>query len=118
MEKKFIRSDKLSGAIKLLLKDLIDRGNYFVDVHDFNAKLHEIIDELPGEAAIEWNNVDTVGLPLDYDEYIVMIANASEPTILWFDPDDGVFFEERVDLGEDVIYKVTHWAELPEVPYA
>jgi hypothetical protein len=115
MKKKFIRSDRLSGAIKLFLKDLIDRGNCFVDVNDFGAKLHKIVDELPREAAIEWNAVEKVGLPLVSDEYIVMIAYADKPTVLYFDAEDGVFFEEKDD--EDVAYKVTHWAEMPEAPY-
>jgi hypothetical protein len=115
MKKKFIRSDRLSGAIKLFLKDLIDRGNCFVDVTDFSAELHKIVDELPREAAIEWNDVEKVGLPLVSDEYIVMIAYAEKPTVLYFDAEDGVFFEEKDD--EDVAYKVTHWAEMPEAPY-
>ena len=47
-----------------------------------------------------------------------MIAHAAKPTVLCFDAEDGVFFEERIDLEDDMIYKVTHWAELPEAPNA
>ena len=116
MEKKFIDQDKLSKAVKNFLCGLIEKGKDVVEITEFNSELHKIIEKLPAEAAIEWNDVETVGLPLVSDEYIVMIAYADEPTVLSFDAEDGVFFEERIDLDEDVLYKVTHWAELPEVP--
>ena len=111
----FISKDKLSRACKRFFKGLIDKGIGYVDVTDFSAELCKIVDELPREAAIEWNAVEKVGLPLVSDEYIVMIAYADKPTVLYFDAEDGVFFEEKDD--EDVAYKVTHWAELPEAPY-
>ena len=117
-EKKVIDSDKLSRAVKDFLCGLIDKGKDFVEITAFNAELHKIIEKVPAEAAIEWNDVEKVGLPLVSDEYIVMIAHAAKPTVLCFDAEDGVFFEERIDLEDDVIYKVTHWAELPEAPNA
>ena len=116
MEKKFIDQDKLSRAVKDFLCGLIEKGKDFVEITAFNAELHKIIEAIPAETAIEWNNVKTVGLPLVSDEYIVMICGAKEPTVLSFDAEDGIFFEERIDLEDDVIYKVTHWAEMPEAP--
>ena len=117
-EKKVIDSDKLSRAVKDFLCGLIDKGKDVVEITEFNAELHKIIEKVPAEAAIEWNDVEKVGLPLVSDEYIVMIAHAAKPTVLCFDAEDGIFFEERIDLEDDVIYKVTHWAELPEGPDA
>ena len=111
----FISKDKLSRAVKDFLCGLIDKGKDFVEITAFNAELHKIIEKVPAEAAIEWNAVEKVGLPLVSDEYIVMIAYADKPTVLYFDAEDGVFFEEKDD--EDVAYKVTHWAEMPEAPY-
>lgn len=116
MEKKFIDSDKLSRAVKNFLCELIEKGKDVVEITEFNAELHKIIKAVPAETAIEWNDVDKVGLPLVSDEYLVMIAYADEPTVLSFDAEDGVFFEERIDLEGDVTYKVTHWAEMPKSP--
>lgn len=112
---KYVSADELSTVCKKFFKRLIDKGHGFVDINDFNARLHEIIDALHGVAAVEWNETEKVGLPLVSDEYIVMIAYAEKPTVLYFDAEDGVFFEEKDD--EDVAYKVTHWAEMPEAPY-
>lgn len=113
MERKFIDSEKLSRAVKEFLRGLIDNGKDFVEITEFNAELQKIIKAVPGVAAIEWNDVEKVGLPLVSDEYIVMICGAKEPTVLSYDAEDKVFFEERIDLDEDVTYRVTHWAELP-----
>ncbi len=112
----YISREKLEKAIKKYFKSLVSKGKHVVDIYDLNAELHKIIDALPQETAIEWNSVEKVGLPLVSDEYLVMIAHADKPTVLCFDAEDGVFFEERIDLDEDVTYKVTHWAELPGGP--
>lgn len=116
MEKKIIDSQKLDRAVKGFLCGLIDKGKDVVEITEFNAELHKIIRAVPAETAIEWNSVDKVGLPLVSDEYLVMIAYADKPTVLSFDAEDGVFFEERIDLEGDVTYKVTHWAEMPMPP--
>lgn len=116
MEQKFIDSEKLSRAVKEFLCGLIDKGKDFVEITKFNAELQKIIKAVPGVAAIEWNDVGKVGLPLVSDEYIVMIAYAEKPTVLSYDAEDKVFFEERIDIEGDVTYKVTHWAEMPEGP--
>lgn len=116
MEKKFVNSKEMSRVIKDYFKALISKGYSVVDINDLNVDLHKMMDMLPGADAIEWNDVEKVGLPLVSDEYIVMIAHAAKPTVLCFDAEDGVFFEERIDLEDDVIYKVTHWAEMPTSP--
>lgn len=116
MEKKFIDSDKLSRAVKDFLCGLIEKGKDVVEITEFNAELHKIIEAVPAETAIEWNDADKVGLPVVSDEYIVIIAHAAKPTVLSYDAEDQVFFEERIDLEGDVTYKVTHWAEMPESP--
>lgn len=112
----YISIEKLEKACKAFFYKLIDNGKDLVEITEFNAELHKIIEELPKSCAIEWNSVEEDGLPLVSDEYLVMIAYTDKPTVLYFDAKDGVFFEERTDLDEDVIYKVTHWAELPGKP--
>ena len=112
----YISREKLEKACKAFFYKLIEQGKDFVEVTEFNAELHKIIDSVPSEAAIEWNSVEQVGLPLVSDEYLVMIGYADKPTVLCCDAEDGVFFEERIDLEGDVTYKVTHWAELPGAP--
>lgn len=116
MEQKFIDSEKLSRAVKNFLYELICQGKDVVEITEFNVEFHKILKAIPSEIAIEWNDVDKVGLPVVSDEYIVMIAHADKPTVLSYDAEDQVFFEERIDLDEDVTYKVTHWAELPLGP--
>lgn len=116
MENKIINAKKLSGAMKDYFKALISKGKNVVDVNEINVDIHKMLAMLPSETAIEWNSVDKVGLPLVSDEYLVMLAYADKPTVLSFDAEDGVFFEERIDLEGDVTYKVTHWAEMPMPP--
>ena len=116
MENKIINAKKLSGTMKDYFKTLISKGRSVVDIHDVNADLNKMMDMLPGAVAIEWCDVDKVGLPLVSDEYLVMICGAKKPTVLCYDAEDKVFFEERIDLDEDVTYKVTHWAEMPMGP--
>ena len=115
-EIRLIDREKLEKACKAFFYKLIEKGKGVVEITEFNAELHKIIKGLPQETAIEWNSVEAVGLPLVSDEYLVMIAYADKPTVLCFDVEDGVFFEERIDLEGDVTYKVTHWAELPSAP--
>ena len=116
MEQRYVDSENLSHAIKKFLCGLIEQGKDVVEITEFNAELQKIIKAVPGVAAIEWNDVEKVGLPLVSDEYIVMICGAKEPTVLSYDAEDKVFFEERIDLDADVTYKVTHWAEMPGGP--
>ena len=111
----YISREKLEKACKTFFYKLIEQGKGFVDVNEFNAELHKIINALPQEAAIEWIDAEWE-LPVVSDEYIVMIAGAKEATVLSYDAEDQVFFEERIDLDEDVTYKVTHWAEMPGGP--
>jgi hypothetical protein len=112
-ENKYIEVAKLKKSVKKFFKKLVANGQHLVDVIDFNAELQKVIDAAPSADAVEWNVVDEIGLPLVSDEYLVMIAGATKPTVLCFDEEDGVFFEERMD---DVTYKVTHWAEMPGGP--
>ncbi len=112
-EKKYINSDKLSKAVKKFFKKLIDKGICLVDINDFNVELHKIIDKMPAAAAIEWCDIK-YELPLVSDEYIVMIEGADKPTVLNYDADECVWYEEKD--GEEIFYRVTHWAELPEAP--
>ncbi len=114
MEKVVIDREVLSREIKKFLCDLINKGNNVVEITEFNAELQRILRRIPGEAAIEWNDVAKVGLPVVSGEYIVMIAYAEKPTVLCYDDEDQVFFEEYID--SENTYKVTHWAELPGGP--
>lgn len=116
MQNRLISENELSRAIKNFFIGLIEQGKNVVEITECNAEIHKLIVAMPGHEAIEWNDVEKVGLPLVSDEYIVQICGAARPTFLMFDADDKVFFEERIDLDEDVTYRVTHWAELPGGP--
>ena len=117
-EKRLIDSRELSRVLKDYFKALISAGKDLVDIHDLNADIHKIMDMMPSEEGIVWNDVEKVGLPLVSDEYLVMIFGAEKPTVLCYDAEEQVFFEERIDLDEDVTYKVTYWAEMPGSPAA
>ena len=114
-EKRLIDSRELSRILKDYFKALISAGKGLVDIHDLNADIHKIMDMMPSEEGIEWYDAEK-GLPVVSDEYLVMIANAEKPTVLCYDAEEQVFYEERIDLDEDVTYKVTHWAEMPGEP--
>ena len=116
MQNRLISENELSRAIKNFFIGLIEQENDVVEITECNAEIQKLIKAMPGHEAIEWNDVEKVGLPLVSDEYIVMICGAASPTCLLFDCEEGVFFEERIDLDEDVTYRVTHWAELPGGP--
>lgn len=114
MANKYINAEKLSIIIKKLFKKLIDQGIYLVDINEFNKELHRILDKMPAAAAVEWcdGNVES---PLVSDEYIVKIMYADKPTVLNYDADEDVWYTEYD--GEEICYRVTHWAELPEAPH-
>ena len=114
-KKRLIDSRELSRVLKDYFKALISAGKDLVDIHDLNADIHKIIDMMHSEEGIEWYDAEK-GLPVVSDEYLVLIAGAKEPTVLCYDAEDQVFFEERIDLEGDVTYKVTHWAEMPGGP--
>lgn len=113
--KRLIDSRELSRVLKDYFKALISAGKDLVDINDLNADIHKIMDMMPSEEGIEWYDAEK-GLPVVSDEYLVMIAGAKKPTVLCYDAEEQVFFEERIDLDEDVTYKVTHWAEMPMGP--
>ena len=50
-------------------------------------------------------------LPEDDDEYMVWIAGADKPTVLYFDTAEQEFFEDTED--GCICYTVTKWAEIP-----
>lgn len=114
-EKRLIDSRELSRVLKDYFKALISAGKNPVDINDLNVDIHKIMDMMPSEEGIEWHDA-TVELPVESDEYIVMIGYADKPTVLCYDAEDKVFFEERIDLDGDVTYKVTHWAIMPMSP--
>jgi hypothetical protein len=114
-EKRLIDSRELSRVLKDYFKALISAGKDLVDIHDLNADIHKIMDMMPSEEGIEWYDAEWE-LPAVSDEYLVIIAGADKPTVLCYDAEEQVFFEERIDLDEDVTYKVTRWAEMPEGP--
>ena len=111
-EKRLIDRAVLSKEIKDFLCGLIEQGKDVVEITEFNAELQKIIGMMPTEEGIEWYDAEK-GLPVVSDEYLVMIAGAKKPTVLCYDAEEQVFYEERIDLDEDVTYKVTRWAELP-----
>ncbi len=49
-------------------------------------------------------------MPAVSDEYIVMIEGADKSTCLYYDTDEGVWFDER---EEETTYRVTKWMPLP-----
>ena len=56
-------------------------------------------------------------LPDEADEYIVMIAGAASPTVLYYtenEDGEGEWYTETEDSTN--FYKVTHWMVLPEAP--
>lgn len=111
-EKRLIDSRELSRVLKEYFHALIESGKDLVEITEFNAELQKIIGMMPTEEGIEWYAAEK-GLPAVSDEYLVMIFGAKEPTVLCYDAEDRVFFEERIDLEGDVTYRVTHWAEIP-----
>ena len=111
-EKRLIDSRELSRVLKEYFCTLITSGNDFVEITEINAELQKIIGMMPTEEGIDWYDAEK-GLPVVSDEYLVMIAGAKKPTVLCYDAEEQVFFEERIDLDEDVTYKVTRWAEMP-----
>ena len=77
----------------------------------------KIIDEAPAAPVFgQW--IDAVKQPpTEPDEYIVMIAGAASPTVLYFAHNEegvGEWFEEIEDSTN--FYKVTHWMALPAAP--
>ena len=55
--------------------------------------------------------------PAEADEYIVMIAGACSPTVLYYtenEDGEGEWYTETEDSTN--FYKVTHWMALPEAP--
>lgn len=50
-------------------------------------------------------------LPEEDDEYMVWIAGADKPTVLYFDTTEKEFFEDTED--GCICYSVTKWAEMP-----
>ena len=114
-EKRLIDRRELSRILKEYFCTLIESGNDFVEITEINAELQKIIGMMPTEEGIEWYDAEWE-LPAVSDEYLVMIANADKPTVLCYDAEEQVFYEERIDLDEDVTYKVTCWAELPGAP--
>lgn len=113
MNQKFIDQEKLSRAVKDFLCGLIDKGKDVVEITEFNFEFMKMLDTIPSEIAIEWIDAEWE-LPAVSDEYIVRIAYADKPTVLHYDADEQVFFCEVED--ETVLYKVTHWAEMPKYP--
>lgn len=64
-------------------------------------------------AGVEWIDVKDA-LPAQDDEYLVMVAGAKKPTVLYFDVEHNGFYQEDCD-GEGIWHCVTHWAEIPSL---
>ena len=76
----------------------------------YGALLFALADKL--EALSErWVDIKCA-VPARDDEYLVMVAGAKKPTVLYFDVEHNGFYEEDCD-GDAIWYSVTHWAELP-----
>lgn len=76
----------------------------------------KIINEAPAAPVFgQW--IPAEQPPTEADEYIVMIAEAANSTVLYFAHNEegvGEWFEETEDSTN--FYKVTHWMALPEPP--
>ena len=97
------------------------RGNCFdyfdraCDTCDFGKafhKLHGRIATMKRRIAKMQENkwIDAACPPAVSDEYIVQIAGAQKATCLYYDADEGVWFDDRE--GE-IVYRVTKWMALP-----
>lgn len=79
------------------------------------------VESLLVELADKLEELDTrwvdckLALPNEGDEYLVMIAGATKPTVLYYDVEEEGFYGEDDELNQEW-YPVTHWAELPEGP--
>ena len=98
-------------------RKLIDAGAWLQKVNPswmYMSLARKIIREAPAaEIFGQWINAQEQ-LPGKSDEYIVMIAGAEQPSVLWYDTEEKTFFEETVE--ETIYYRVTHWMALPDPP--
>lgn len=83
-----------------------------VTVGDAICKLADLEERNAVEAASTWIPTATQK-PKKNGEYIVWIVGASQATSLWYDPEEDEWFGSD-DSG--VIYPVSHWMPLPELP--
>ncbi len=127
MEKEFLKEKRLSArALIESARQCVGRGHCIAcdfcdDEYCDEAmklaladKLEELLDGGTAGKGIEWI-LYKAAKPTELDEYLVMIAGATKPTTLFYDPEEEMFYEEGSDL-EPIYYPVTHWAELPEGP--
>ena len=119
MEKEILKEKRLSARalIECARKCAADRGcmgcHFCEDDRCTEALLLMLSERL--EAVTERWIPFKAAKPAEDGEYLVMIVGATQPTTLWYDPEEEMFFEEDTEL-EAVYYPVTHWAELPEGP--
>ena len=93
---------------------LIDAGAWLKGLNDswmYANLAKKIIREAPtAEVYGQWISMEERP-PAVSDEYIVMIAGAKKSTCLYYDRDEGVWFDESGS-GEHV-FCVTKWMPLP-----
>ncbi len=94
---------------------LVDAGEWLKRCNKswmyYNTAKH-VIDTAPtAEIYGQWISIEERP-PAVSDEYIVVIAGADKSTCLYYDADEGVWFDER---EEENTYRVTKWMPLPSV---
>ena len=77
------------------------------------ALLIALVDKLE-ELDTRWIDCK-LALPKEEDEYLVMIAGATKPTVLYYDVEEEGFYGEDDELNQEW-YPVTHWAMMPNGP--
>ena len=98
-------------------KPLMQNGWHLVRTGESNKFLASMsLADVPTVDAVEvastWIPTATQK-PKKNGEYIVWIVGASQATSLWYDPEEDEWFGSD-DSG--VIYPVSHWMPLPELP--
>ena len=118
MEKKELSVKELIDCARGCAGDLV--GNACVkcafklsDYDCASTLILTLADKLEGLSE-RWVDVKCA-VPAKDDEYLVIIAGAKTPTVLYFDTEQGEFYQEDCD-KEPIWRVVTHWAELPEAP--
>ena len=112
MPTKLIDADRLKSSLELSIRSWSGdcNSNAPAMVSAYRDVLYRVENEPTAEAYGQWIAMEERP-PAVSDEYIVMIAGAKKSTCLYYDTDEGVWFDESGS-GEH-IFCVTKWMPLP-----